>query len=227
MKRPPAGPAATRHAAYLPVIRWQNVARGLSHPRLCRFPGAIRRERALASARMGRVSRIAYVSGRPGAGKTSLAFPLAAELGYSLVTKDLVKETLHDALRVPGGGEADRAWSQRLGGASMELLWALAAHAGDMVIEANFRPGSEYELGKLRGLGGRVVEVHCACPAEVAVARYNTRPRHEVHWLKTTTLTAMDEYGRPVGIGPLVTVDTTRPVDVASVAAQVRRLHAS
>ncbi len=34
-------------------------------------------------------------------------------------------------------------------------------------------------------------------------------------------------YDRPVGIGPLITVDTTGPVDVASVAADVRRLHAS
>jgi len=173
------------------------------------------------------VSRIAYVSGRLGAGKSSLAAPLAAELGYSLVTKDLVKETLHDALYEPGDGEIDRAWSQRLGGASMELLWTFAARAGDMVIEANFHPHSEYELGKLRGLGDSIVEVHCACPAEVAVARYNARPRHEVHWLKTATLTAMNKYDRPVGIGPLITVDTTVPVDVASVAADVRRLHAS
>ena len=45
------------------------------------------------------------------------------------------------------------------------------ARAGDMVIEANFHPHSEYELDKLRGLGDRIVEVHCACPAEVAVAR--------------------------------------------------------
>jgi predicted kinase len=44
------------------------------------------------------VSRIVYVSGRLGAGKSSLAEPLAAELGYSLVTKDLIKETLHDAV---------------------------------------------------------------------------------------------------------------------------------
>jgi hypothetical protein len=29
------------------------------------------------------------------------------------------------------------------------------------------------------------------------------------------------------GIGPLITVDTTRPVDVATVAAEVRRLHTS
>ena len=176
---------------------------------------------------MGRVSRIAYVSGRLGAGKSSLAFPLAAELGYSLVTKDLIKETLHDALYVPGDGQIDQAWSRRLGAASMELLWTLAARAGDMVIEANFHPHSQYELDKLRGLGDRVVEVHCACPAEVAVARYNARPRHEVHWLKTVTLVAMDTYDRPVGIGPLITVDTTGPVDVASVAAEVRRLHAS
>jgi predicted kinase len=189
--------------------------------------GAIQREQALAWARMGRVSRIAYVSGMLGAGKSSLAAPLAAELGYSLVTKDLVKETLHDALYVPGDGGIDRAWSRRLGGASMELLWTLAACAGDMVIEANFHPDSEYELDKLRGLGDRIVEVHCACPAEVAVARYNARPRHEVHWLKTATLTTMDKYDRPVGIGSLITVDTTGPVDVASVAAEVRRLHAS
>jgi hypothetical protein len=33
------------------------------------------------------------------------------------------------------------------------------------------------------------------------------------------TLTAMDKYDRSVGIGLLITVDTTGPVDVASVAA--------
>ena len=174
------------------------------------------------------MSRIAYVSGRLGAGKSSLAGPLAAELGYSLVTKDLIKETLHDALYVPGVGEIDEAWSLRLGAASFELLFTLAARAGDMVIEANFHPHSELELDKLRALGDRVVEVHCACPAEVAVARYNARPpRHEVDWLKTATLAKMDKYDRPVGVGSLITVDTTGPVDVASVAAEVRRLHAS
>jgi predicted kinase len=189
--------------------------------------GVIRRAQALACARIGRVSRIAYLSGRLGAGKSTLAAPLAAELGYSLVTKDLIKETLHDALFVPGDGEIDEAWSLRLGAASFELLFTLAARAGDMVIEANFHPHSELELDKLRSLGDRTVEVHCACPAEVAVARYNARPRHEVHWLKTATLAAMDKYDRPVGIGSLITVDTTGPVDVASVAAEVRRLHTS
>ena len=80
-------------------------------------------------------------------------------------------------------------------------------------------------LGKeLCGLGGSVVEVHCACSAEVAVARYNARSRHEVHTVKEVTLAWMERYDRPVGIGSLITVDTTAPVDVAAVAAEVRRL---
>ena len=172
------------------------------------------------------MSRIVYISGRPGAGKSSLAFPLAAELGYSLVTKDMVKETLHDALYVPGDGENDLAWSRRLGAASFALLWTLAASAGDMVIEANFDPHNDEALGQLQSLGGRTVEVHCACPAEVAHARYNARSRHEVHQ-GTRPLSAMAKYDRPVGVGSLITVDTTRPVDVASVAAEVRGLHTS
>jgi hypothetical protein len=35
----------------------------------------------------------------------------------------------------------------------------------------------------------------------------------------------MERYDRPVGVGSLITVDTTAPVDVAAVAAEVRRLH--
>jgi predicted kinase len=161
-----------------------------------------------------------YVSGSPGAGKTSLAAPLAAELGYALLTKDLIKETLHDALGAP---EPDLAWSRRLGGAAMELLWTLAARSAD----ANFRPQSDYERSRLTALGGCPVEVHCACPAEIAAARYNTRARHPVHHMAHASVEALAEWDRPVGIGTLVTVETTLPVDVAAVAARVRRHHAA
>ena len=173
---------------------------------------------------MTQVKRLVYVSGAPGAGKTSLAGPLAAELGYALITKDTIKETLHDAL---GAREADLAWSRRLGGAAMELLWTLAARAPDVVIEANFRPYSDYERGRLIGLGGRPVEVHCSCPAELASARYNARVTHPVHVIKSLPAPAMAEYDRPLGIGDLVVVDTTVPVDAAAVAARVRTLHAA
>jgi predicted kinase len=169
--------------------------------------------------RMSDSRRLVYVSGAPGSGKTSLADPLAAELGYALLTKDRIKETLHDAFGAPG---SDLAWSRRLGGAAMELLWALAADAPAVVIEANFRPYSEYERAKLSGLSAQPVEVYCACPPELAVKRYNTRVTHPVHVVTTLQLEALAEFDRPVGVGTLVTVDTTVTVDVKAVAAAVR-----
>lgn len=166
--------------------------------------------------------RLVYVSGAPGSGKTSLAVPLAAELGYALLTKDRIKETLHDAL---GAAEPDLAWSRRLGGAAMELLWTLAADAPTVVIEANFRPYSDYERTKLSALAAHPVEVHCACPPRLALQRYNSRATHPVHVLATLPPEAMAEYDRPVGIGTVITVDTTVPVDVKAVAAAVRDCH--
>jgi len=160
-----------------------------------------------------------YVSGAPGAGKTSLAVPLATELGWALLTKDRIKETLHDAFGAPA---SDLAWSRRLGAAAMELMWALAADAPAVVIEANFRPYSEYERAKLAALAARPVEVYCDCPPEVAVERYDSRATHAVHVIKRLGLAAMAEYDRPVGVGVLIRVDTTRPVDAAHVAKEVR-----
>ena len=128
---------------------------------------------------------------------------------------------------------------RRLGGASMELLWTLAARAPEVVIKANFRPYSEFERERLSALAGfdgsggppaqarRTVEVHCTCPPEIASARYNARATHPVHVIKTLPASAMAEYDRPVGIGALITVDTTRPVDVAAIAAQIRQHYAA
>lgn len=83
---------------------------------------------------------VVIVSGPPAAGKSTLADPLAAELGFTLIAKDRIKETLHDALGWVA--DIDLAWSQRLGAAAMELLWALALGAPAVVLEANFWPGT-------------------------------------------------------------------------------------
>jgi len=170
------------------------------------------------------MSRIVYISGKPGAGKSTLAVPLAAQLGYSLVTKDLLKESLHDALYIQG--ESELPWTRLLNIATWGLLWTIAAHAGDMLIEANFHSQSADELDKLRGRGARLIEVNCVCPTGVAQARYNARIRHQAHSV-TLPQSAWDKYDRPVGIGPLITVDTTAPVDAMKVAAEIRRLHSA
>jgi len=167
------------------------------------------------------VQRLVYVSGAPGSGKSTLAGPLAAELGYALLAKDTIKETLHGVLGPP---DLDRSRSRELGAASMELLWALAALSPHVMIEANFRPYSDYERDKLTALGGLQVEVHCSCPPELAMARYSARARHPVHVQTTLTPDEIAQYDRAVGIGTLVTVDTTTPVDVPALAAQLRFL---
>jgi len=191
--------------------------------------------------------QLVFVSGPPGAGKTTLARPLAAELGFALLAKDRIKETLHDAL----GLTADLAWSRRLGAATMELLWALAADSPAAVLEANFWPDDPRHGERARALGARTVEVHCSCPIEECLRRYAARAasRHPVHVLDRdgglatggartggTAVPAVpvladdplaDTFARsarPLRLGPVVAVDTTRPVDVSVVAAEVRRL---
>jgi predicted kinase len=74
---------------------------------------------------------VVLISGAPGSGKTSLAGPLAAELGFALLGKDRIKETLHDALGAPA---PDLAWSRRLRAAAIELLWTLAADVPAVVL---------------------------------------------------------------------------------------------
>lgn len=159
--------------------------------------------------------------GAPGAGKTSLAVPLAAELGFALVSKDKLKETMHDALGAP---RPDLAWSRKLGAAAMELLWALAADAPSVVIEANFRPHDQSQRRKLSALADNSVEVYCACDPALAARRYNDRARtcHPIHVLASVPADVRAEYDRPVGIGKLVRVNTATPVDVPAVATAVR-----
>ncbi len=165
--------------------------------------------------------RVVFVSGAPGAGKTSLAIPLAAELGFALVSKDRLKETLHDALGAP---PPDLAWSRRLGAAAMELLWMLAADAPAVVVEANFRPRDPYQRGKLAALARCPVEVYCRCDPELAARRYNARAAgcHPVHVVASLPPQVRAEYDQPVSVGAVVTVDTAVPVDITAVAAAVR-----
>ncbi|HTZ93627.1 MAG TPA: AAA family ATPase [Streptosporangiaceae bacterium] len=169
---------------------------------------------------------VVLVSGPPAAGKSAIAGPLAAELGFALIAKDRIKETLHDALGHPA--EADIEWSGRLGAAAMELLWALAADAPAVVLDANFWPDDPRPPARLRALSAEPVEVHCQCPVSDCMRRYADRApsRHPVHAdvVRTVAEEAFARSARPMALGPVIAVDTTRPVNIQAVAADVRRV---
>lgn len=170
--------------------------------------------------------KIVLISGSPGAGKTTLALPLADRLGWPLVSKDQIKETLFDAMGGAGGSLEE---SRRFGAGAMETLWAIAARCPKVVLEANFRPRSDYENTRLVGLGGQVVEVYCTCPMPEAIRRFKARGTagvHPAHPWRLMDDDAFAEFDRPIGVGDLITVDTTRPVDIDRIAAEVLRCFA-
>jgi glucokinase len=104
----------------------------------------------------------------------------------------------------------------------MDVLLALAADAPAAVLESFWR--RPFAVERLLELGRPVVEVHCACPPEVALARYRERVRHPGHdGVTDEEMAAWVADAGPLTLGgPLLEVDTTTPVDVEAVAAWVR-----
>jgi SpoVK/Ycf46/Vps4 family AAA+-type ATPase len=64
---------------------------------------------------------VLIITAPPASGKSTLGRQLAQRLGLPFLSKDLFKEVLFDVL-----GWSDLEWSQRLGRASMKLLFRSA-----------------------------------------------------------------------------------------------------
>lgn len=176
----------------------------------------------------GLPQRMVLVSGPPGSGKTTVARPLAQRLGFALLTKDDIKETLYLSLEgVPG----DVGFSRRVGAAAMDLLWALAPHCPAVVLEANFRTKSPYEREKVAALlagDAKMVEVYCRVPRDEASRRFADRARqqrrHPAHALAEMSPERMAEYEEPFGMSTVIEVDTRTPVDVDALVARMNTM---
>ncbi|MFE9319526.1 AAA family ATPase [Nocardia sp. NPDC052278] len=164
---------------------------------------------------------LVLVNGLPGSGKSTLAAPLARELDAQLLSKDTVKEALAECISRPDAVPT-------LGAIAMEAVWAMAAAVPQTAVIDSwwFRPRDlEFARAGIHRVGAdRVVEVWCGASADTARNRYaqrqravvhNDRPRLEHDWDTWAT------HGRPLELTPVIRVDTTRPTDTASLAAEI------
>jgi adenylate kinase family enzyme len=168
---------------------------------------------------------VVFVTGIPGAGKTTMSRALSRALTLPLLSKDAVKESLFDVL-----GVRDREWSLQLGAAANNVLWAVLADCSagavvDMWLDP-IRDAGIAQQGLAQAHVETAYEIICDCPAELAVQRYTGRVRHPGHLPPDqATLQRIHDSSvlmTPLGIGPTKHIDTTGPVDIPELVRWLR-----
>jgi len=119
---------------------------------------------------------IIIVTGRPAAGKSTLAKWLSQELKLSLVSKDAIREELFDRL-----GWKDRKWAQQLGKASVDMMFYFARaqlEVGHSIIMDNsfFPPVSNPRFQALKEqYYAESIQIVCDSDHETLFQRFKAR----------------------------------------------------
>jgi predicted kinase len=140
-----------------------------------------------------------FVTGRPAAGKTTLANWLAQELQIPVVSKDSIREMLFGRL-----GWKDRPWAQLLGRAGIDLMFYFAAvqlKAGrSLILDNAFDPA--LSVPRFRDLTGRyqamAIQIICNAGAETLFERFKASLAMNGSWHLAFSFAA----GRPTHLLP-------------------------
>lgn len=181
-------------------------------------------------------SAIIIVTGRPAAGKSTLAKWLSQELKLSLVSKDSIREELFDRL-----GWKDRKWAQELGKASVDMMFYFAKaelEVSHSIIMDNafYPPISNPRFQALKEhYHAESIQIVCDSDRETLFQRFKHRAetgnRHPGHGdqdvLEELYAYLSDTFSHVLDIGgSVIEVDTTdfEKVDYQEILKQVKEL---
>ena len=166
------------------------------------------------------MKRAVLVNGIPASGKSTVARAISNTRKWPLLALDTIKEAFFAHL-----GTGDRDYNRLLGKASYQAIFALVGDFPDdttIVIDAwfGFQPAEVLQGHIARSGIGQLVEVWCHAPGEVLGERYRARldQRHAGHLGESyiPELMELAKKAKPLGTYPLFEVDTTLPLDEAS-----------
>ena len=177
---------------------------------------------------------IIIVTGRPAAGKSTLAKWLSQQLKLPLVSKDSIREELFDRL-----GWKDRKWAQALGKASVDMMFYFAQAelaVGHSIIMDNafYPPVSNTRFQALKEqYNAQSIQIVCDSDRETLFQRFKSRTdlgsrhpgRGDQDVLKELYANLADNSSAVLEIGGLIIeVDTTdfAKVDYQEILKQVK-----
>jgi len=179
---------------------------------------------------------IIIVTGRPAAGKSTLAKWLSQELKLPLVSKDSIREELFDQL-----GWKDREWAQALGRASVDMMFYFAQAelevSHSIIMDNAFHPPiSTPRFQTLKEqYNAESFQIVCDADRETLFQRFKARAgsgnRHPGHSdedvLDQLYINLADDSSQVLEIGgSVIEVDTTdfAKVDYQEILKQVKSL---
>lgn len=179
----------------------------------------------LVPVTVGAGKRLVMVNGVPASGKSHVAAALAHETGWPVLALDTIKNPFLAEI-----GDVDRPFNRLLGRATYAAIWDTIAAAPDgagFIVDAwfGFQPLEVLKDGIARAGITSAVEVWCSAPPEVIGERYRSRvgsrPKGHPGEEYVPELIALAGRAKPFGIGPVVEVDTTRPLSAEPLTRDV------